>query len=741
MKPRDYLPENQFVELVTNHLRKISRKVMKVDTRDEILQFLANTFINALNCDFVAIGMIDGDQLSISNLSGDFEPLKEIFPYPVDKINPILFEKSMMSTEPAISSNSPIRKIFDREEITSWFTMPIADDTEIYGLAIVGYHKETVLYQQMQTHLDEFGTYIGIALNLIKRNQSKERAMLDISYLSNSFTEGNSLAKLVDRVVTMAGKETTARTAALFLFNDERNELSLVEPTFGFFTKKDKVTLSKDNLLESYFPNVEKFGDHQITIPLTVEMEMIGVLYVEKTSEQIFTSKHLDTLQMYANYFSVIYENVQLNLKEKHNNNRLKKILKVQQQLVRKTVENDGFTELNHYFSRLLNSSIILFDRFFNVMEYALISKGALTHEQIIEAATKVRTNQNLSQSSFMMNMPQGEKFEVMAINDGQETHAYIAIETPLGTHTELLALTINMLNNIYSIQFNKRKLEWRAHEQIKDTFVQQLLVPEIQSLDPLLEYASVFQWNLYSSHRVAVISLKTDEALSKLNVLEQKTTLNRMLDYLKELIKNFNPAVITSMINDKLVVFTPIQKVSSKIYWQNLMEHLLTEFKTNGFSMSFVLAVGGKAKMPEEYYESYQKALHTANVLLKHPQEKPLAFFDDMGSYTVLNWLKESPSSLLFMRHYLQELFTLSMNQQLDLYETLRHYLEANGNVTATADRLYLHRSTLNYRLQRIKDVLTIDIDDANERFNLMLAYKLADLHDDNIFQVEIKI
>ena len=65
-----------------------------------------------------------------------------------------------------------------------------------------------------------------------------------------------------------------------------------------------------------------------------------------------------------------------------------------------------------------------------------------------------------------------------------------------------------------------------------------------------------------------------------------------------------------------------------------------------------------------------------------------------------------------------------------MDLFQTLRVYLEHNGSIKETAEELYIHRSSLLYRLEKIVDLLNIDINDSESRFNLMIAFKLYDLY-----------
>ena len=60
-------------------------------------------------------------------------------------------------------------------------------------------------------------------------------------------------------------------------------------------------------------------------------------------------------------------------------------------------------------------------------------------------------------------------------------------------------------------------------------------------------------------------------------------------------------------------------------------------------------------------------------------------------------------------------------------LIETLRSYLRNACAATATANELFVHRSTLLYRLERIEEVGQVDLSDPDVRFHLDLSLRLS--------------
>lgn len=71
-----------------------------------------------------------------------------------------------------------------------------------------------------------------------------------------------------------------------------------------------------------------------------------------------------------------------------------------------------------------------------------------------------------------------------------------------------------------------------------------------------------------------------------------------------------------------------------------------------------------------------------------------------------------------------LQVLKKYDRENDTDYYHTLYVYLACERNQTLTAQKLFIHRNSLLYRINRISELLNIDLDDEKERRYLLLSY-----------------
>lgn len=81
------------------------------------------------------------------------------------------------------------------------------------------------------------------------------------------------------------------------------------------------------------------------------------------------------------------------------------------------------------------------------------------------------------------------------------------------------------------------------------------------------------------------------------------------------------------------------------------------------------------------------------------------------------------------FCQYVLGRLVAYDRAHNADLLNTLRTYFRCNGNAVEAAERLFLHRNSLLYRLQRIEDLTGIDLKDPHDRLAANLAVEFAEI------------
>jgi hypothetical protein len=123
------------------------------------------------------------------------------------------------------------------------------------------------------------------------------------------------------------------------------------------------------------------------------------------------------------------------------------------------------------------------------------------------------------------------------------------------------------------------------------------------------------------------------------------------------------------------------------------------------------------------DLHRAAREAILAANVAEGDP-EIPVLAFDETGAYRLL--LSQDPDEL--QRFYEETIAPLSAyddQYETELVATVEAFLDADGNVAATSQRLFTHRHTVRYRLDRVRELTALDVGSSDGREKLSLGLK----------------
>jgi sugar diacid utilization regulator len=151
----------------------------------------------------------------------------------------------------------------------------------------------------------------------------------------------------------------------------------------------------------------------------------------------------------------------------------------------------------------------------------------------------------------------------------------------------------------------------------------------------------------------------------------------------------------------------------------------VLRELETNLSSYHLAVAISRPAADPADIHRAAAEALLAANVA--EAQGTPMLAFEETGAYRLLlPAMSEDPAELQrFHDETVAPLTAYDEQYDTDLVLTLESFLEADGNVAKTAQKLYTHRHTIRYRLERVRELTGLDVSSTDGRERLGLGLK----------------
>jgi sugar diacid utilization regulator len=133
-------------------------------------------------------------------------------------------------------------------------------------------------------------------------------------------------------------------------------------------------------------------------------------------------------------------------------------------------------------------------------------------------------------------------------------------------------------------------------------------------------------------------------------------------------------------------------------------------------------IGVGTACRTPADLPRSYTEALH-ALAVRESCDSHGLTCFEDLGVLRLLFPGADHRDVEQFVRDWLGALIDYDRTRGTDLVTTLSHYFDSAGNYDQTAASLHIHRSTLRYRIKRIRELTGHELGEVDCRLNLQVA------------------
>lgn len=260
------------------------------------------------------------------------------------------------------------------------------------------------------------------------------------------------------------------------------------------------------------------------------------------------------------------------------------------------------------------------------------------------------------------------------------------------------------------ALEMAKEQAVQAAEDRLRGDFVSSVLAGPPGDMAAALQRGQELGYNLAVPHVAALLNLED----------ATPATLARLSANLQSELTRRNVAAPISRRESSLLCMLPAPgPTRSRDLAEQLRERLLTDFP------KLVLALGTSAANLSEWrrtVEEAEQALLLGRQLLGPGR---VLAFSDLGVYRLLVRLRETPELWTFYRETLSRLAEYDQRQGADLIKTLDAYFSHLGNLRATSEALHVHRNTLLYRLERIKEISGMDLDNAEEHFALWLALR----------------
>lgn len=238
---------------------------------------------------------------------------------------------------------------------------------------------------------------------------------------------------------------------------------------------------------------------------------------------------------------------------------------------------------------------------------------------------------------------------------------------------------------------------------------------------DRTADYLSVSQrldtlgWS--AEHDYCCVFLSPDPSEPSQKGSAQRSVCN----YLENILKS----ACALVLNGDIVLF--VNLTASELTMEELNDHLLPFLKDSERNAGVSRRMSGHLNLRRQYLQA-RIALNTGR---KHYPEQYLYPFNQISFPYILEQSTRRLPGYMICDEKLWKLKEHDEKTGSDYMQTLRLYLDNHCSVVQTARELSIHRSTLLYRLEKIREIINFSLDDPEQLLYLRLSFYFIEMEE----------
>lgn len=278
----------------------------------------------------------------------------------------------------------------------------------------------------------------------------------------------------------------------------------------------------------------------------------------------------------------------------------------------------------------------------------------------------------------------------------------------------------IELINGLYQefkYEIFLRKQVEKFREPKSGLIKKILLTNEIENMEQAIDSADIVGLNLRSPQAIILIKIpgflkKAQQKCESISEEQCAASIQKECAKVTKVIsngfKNYDQNITTYLESDMFVVLKwakgPVNTLNTINFYKKKAQYINSLIKKN-LSLNAVIGVGQYYPGLKGLKKSYDDAKTALALGERIYGDRNVYHITDIG---MLVSLSEEVNFDRKCELAHQQLGSIISDK--DLFKTVKVFLETNMNLTDAAKRLHLHRNTLIYRLDRIKEEIGLD-------------------------------
>ncbi len=262
----------------------------------------------------------------------------------------------------------------------------------------------------------------------------------------------------------------------------------------------------------------------------------------------------------------------------------------------------------------------------------------------------------------------------------------------------------------VFSLELMRRKTAIDTENKLRGDFIEELLAGLPLSKEVIINKGIQLGFKSDGSWEIAIVEIENEDSttiIEQIRLLIERTSLKYRIK--SHTLEKGNRLLL--MLSSQGAVYMNQISNGDLLNWKSILIPFIKGWR--GIRIGF----GGKAPL-WDLQASFLEAKRALIMGSKINRNRQVFEFEELEMFHLLMDATEFVDMDKFVEKKIGKLFNYDQEHGTDLVTTFYYYLSSGGSLMDTAKELFIHRNTVKYRIDKIREIAAIDIENFQERY-----------------------
>ncbi|WP_240375969.1 XylR N-terminal domain-containing protein [Bacillus piscicola] len=393
--------------------------------------------------------------------------------------------------------------------------------------------------------------------------------------------------------------------------------------------------------------------------------------------------------------------------------------------LNRALLQGKGFAAFAKILGESLQCQVKVEDRQFKEIASYGITKGMSTN--ITAEKALPRNTEDIPLDEVLEAEIPGQTFKLVTLPITVRSQIYgfltIALNHKVDPfYTDLLERAAT----VAALQVQNERIAIETEQRLRGELLEQLLNSKETNTEEIYSRFSYLGYDLTKPHYVLHIKMKdlSDDEVSRPENKDQLEIREKLDAFYQEQNKySSNMLLLTKWTSAQAIVseeWITHQSRTVKRFTEALLK------KLHGKNYRIYIGVSEVTKQISDFYKRAKEAEQAADLASIRSTSSRVILASELGHLSLLLYAREPEELKNFAEQNLEPVLDYDKKRNAELLQTLFYYSQNEFNLHKTAREMAISISGMRYRIQKIEELLQINLAHSNDRFEVQLSLQI---------------